>query len=81
MGQPENDFRLTSRARQILSSSLPAVSLVFLYGTLMACSLLAWLVTGDATQKDAIEGRRVKAVLHGYIRRALRGADYPALPS
>jgi hypothetical protein len=56
MSQPESDFRPTSRAHQILSSPLPAVSPVFLYGTLMACPLLACLVMRDATQKGAVEG-------------------------
>jgi gamma-glutamylcyclotransferase (GGCT)/AIG2-like uncharacterized protein YtfP len=55
------------------------LSSIFLYGTLMASPLLAWLVTGERSQVDLVRRRCAKATLYGYSRRAIVGADYPAL--
>src|SRR5271169_6439507 len=52
---------------------------LFLYGTLMASPFLAWLITGDSTQWKLVEERRVRGVLHGYSRRAVLDAYYPAI--
>jgi gamma-glutamylcyclotransferase (GGCT)/AIG2-like uncharacterized protein YtfP len=51
---------------------------VFLYGTLRALPLLAWALTGEASQVDAIKGMLRKATVSGYKRCALYGCDYPA---
>src|SRR5271169_413592 len=52
---------------------------ILLYGTLMASSLLAWLLTGDRSQVDVVRRRCAKATLYGYSRCEIVGADYPAL--
>ena len=52
---------------------------VFVYGTLMSTRLLVGLLTGDERDTNIIEGIRESATLHGYSRRAVRGADYPAV--
>ncbi|KAH8912920.1 hypothetical protein BR93DRAFT_872735 [Coniochaeta sp. PMI_546] len=51
---------------------------LFIYGTLRALPLLAWALTGEATQVDAIKGMLHKATVSGYRRCALHGCDYPA---
>lgn len=51
---------------------------LFVYGTLRALPLLAWALTGEATQVDAIKGMLHKATVSGYKRCALHGCDYPA---
>ncbi|KAH6616016.1 hypothetical protein B0J18DRAFT_493817 [Chaetomium sp. MPI-SDFR-AT-0129] len=51
---------------------------LFVYGTLCALLLLAWALTGEATQVDAIKGMLRKATVSGYKRCALHGCDYPA---
>ena len=45
----------------------------------MAPALLAWLLTGSKTESEMIIQRRKKAILRGYIRRAIHSVDYPAL--
>lgn len=40
--------------------------------------LLAWALTGEATQVDAIKGMLRRATVSGYKRCALYGCDYPA---
>ncbi|KAK0708942.1 hypothetical protein B0T26DRAFT_652720 [Lasiosphaeria miniovina] len=51
---------------------------LFVYGTLRALPLLAWALTGEATQVDAIKGMLRKATVSGYKRCALHDCDYPA---
>lgn len=51
---------------------------LFVYGTLRALPLLAWALTGQATQVHAIKGMLRKATVSGYKRCALHGCDYPA---
>jgi len=64
-----------SQGAHLLLHSQP----LFLYGTLMAKPLLAWLLSGEATNIDIVEQNTEKAVLHGYLRRNVAGKDYPAL--
>ena len=52
---------------------------IFLYGTLMAKRLLAWLLTGDENKTEILEHNREWAVLHGYSRRTVAGKDYPSI--
>jgi gamma-glutamylcyclotransferase (GGCT)/AIG2-like uncharacterized protein YtfP len=52
---------------------------VFLYGTLMATPLLAWLLTGNRENQDMIVPLRQKASLQHYHRGSVLGKDYPAL--
>ena len=52
---------------------------LFLYGTLMAKPLLAWLLSGEAHNIDIVEHNIEKAVLHGFLRRKVVGKDYPAI--
>ncbi|KAK4141928.1 uncharacterized protein C8A04DRAFT_38709 [Dichotomopilus funicola] len=47
---------------------------LFVYGTLCALPLLAWALTGEATQVDAIKGMLCKATVSGYKRYALYGS-------
>ena len=54
--------------------TLPA----FLYGTLMAKRLLAWLLTGDENKTEILDHQQC-AVLHGYSRRKVAGKDYPGI--
>ncbi|RPA76986.1 hypothetical protein BJ508DRAFT_213237 [Ascobolus immersus RN42] len=52
---------------------------IFTYGTLMAPSFLAWLLTGTALNAPTIQQRQIPAVLTGYKRVYVHGGDYPAL--
>ena len=52
---------------------------LFLYGTLMASPLLAWLTTGTSSNWKLVEERRLRGVLHGYSRRAVLNAYYRAI--
>ena len=45
----------------------------------MASPLLAWLTTGTSSNWKLVEERRVRGVLHGYSRRAVLNAYYPAI--
>lgn len=51
---------------------------VFIYGTLCAKPLLAWVVTGNATQTDEITALICPAKVENIARYALHGRDYPA---
>ncbi|KAF9506108.1 hypothetical protein BS47DRAFT_1399766 [Hydnum rufescens UP504] len=55
---------------------------MFVYGSLMAPSFLAWVITGDPARTDVVEPLSTPACLHGpYFRSSVYGADYPALVS
>lgn len=45
----------------------------------MVSPLLAWLIAGTSSQSKLVEERRVKGYLEGYVRRAVLGADFPAI--
>ncbi|KAH7238164.1 hypothetical protein BKA59DRAFT_495070 [Fusarium tricinctum] len=51
---------------------------LFVYGTLRALPLLAWALTGDATNTTAIAALARPAIVHGYARYAVLYRDYPA---
>lgn len=51
---------------------------VFVYGTLRAVPLLAWVMTGDSSRARDIAPRLKRAVVHGYKRCRVAGCDYPA---
>jgi gamma-glutamylcyclotransferase (GGCT)/AIG2-like uncharacterized protein YtfP len=51
---------------------------VFIYGTLCAVPLLAWVMTGDAERTADISGLLQPALVYGYKRVAIKHADYPA---
>ncbi|KAK1524795.1 hypothetical protein CPAR01_13743 [Colletotrichum paranaense] len=50
---------------------------VFLYGTLCALPLLAWVLTGDATQVKEISALIRTAKVENVARYSLHGCDYP----
>ncbi|KAF5013347.1 hypothetical protein FDECE_650 [Fusarium decemcellulare] len=51
---------------------------LFVYGTLQALPLLAWVLTGDASKTSTVEALVQPARIYGYARYALRNQDYPA---
>ena len=51
---------------------------VFVYGTLCANRLLAWVLTGDASNADVVSQLVRPARVAGFSRFAVRDADYPA---
>jgi gamma-glutamylcyclotransferase (GGCT)/AIG2-like uncharacterized protein YtfP len=51
---------------------------IFVYGTLCAKPLLAWVLTGDANRVDEITPLICPAEAQDLARYALRGKDYPA---
>lgn len=61
----------------------PTASLkVFIYGTVCAMPLLAWILTGDGRNAENIE--MVKSMcrparVQGFIRRSVNGSDHPAV--
>ncbi|OAA66407.1 AIG2-like protein [Akanthomyces lecanii RCEF 1005] len=52
---------------------------LFIYGTLCAKPLLAWVVTGDSTVVAQIEHMLKPALARKYIRLAVKNCDYPAV--
>ncbi|KAG5808304.1 hypothetical protein H9Q74_007086 [Fusarium xylarioides] len=52
---------------------------LFVYGTLRARPLLAWALTGDATNTEPISALACPAIVHGYARYTVRSRDYPAV--
>ncbi|KAI1119772.1 AIG2-like protein [Nemania abortiva] len=52
---------------------------LFIYGTLRALPLLAWALTGDASNISAVSKLVQPAIIHGYARFSLRNCDYPAV--
>ncbi|KAK1984109.1 hypothetical protein LZ30DRAFT_712455 [Colletotrichum cereale] len=51
---------------------------VFVYGTLCAKPLLAWVLTGNATQIEEISALICPAKVENVARYSLYGCDYPA---
>ncbi|KAL2202468.1 hypothetical protein CC79DRAFT_1325349 [Sarocladium strictum] len=51
---------------------------MFIYGTLCAKPLLAWVLTGDANRVDDVKPLIAPAEAQNLARYALRGKDYPA---
>lgn len=54
---------------------------LFIYGTLRAKPLLAWVLTGDSSNVDQIHHMLRPARVQGYRRVAVKFADYPAVIS
>jgi len=52
---------------------------IFVYGTLMAPPLLAWVLTGSSENTTSVLSRRKRAHISGFRRHPVRGSDYPAL--
>jgi gamma-glutamylcyclotransferase (GGCT)/AIG2-like uncharacterized protein YtfP len=52
---------------------------LFIYGTLCAMPLLAWALTGDAKNVDAVSTLAQPATVVGFERLAVKGCDYPAI--
>ncbi|EWG45020.1 hypothetical protein FVEG_05964 [Fusarium verticillioides 7600] len=53
--------------------------LLFIYSTLHARPLLAWALTGDATNTELVSALTRPAKVHGYARYTVRSRDYPAV--
>ncbi|KAI0490498.1 AIG2-like protein [Xylaria cf. heliscus] len=65
-----------------MSVSKPAPSKprpLFIYGTLRALPLLAWALTGDASNTSAVSKLVRPARIYGYARFSLDHCDYPAV--
>lgn len=64
-----------------MSSPSPSGSsqAIFVYGTLMAEEMLAWLLTGSSENSCEILALRQPAVLHNYRRVPVKHSDYLAL--
>jgi gamma-glutamylcyclotransferase (GGCT)/AIG2-like uncharacterized protein YtfP len=60
-------------------SEQPNTRPLFIYGTLRALPLLAWAVTGEASNTAAVAGLARPAKVYGYARFSVRGCDYPGL--
>ncbi|RMJ08391.1 hypothetical protein CDV36_011984 [Fusarium kuroshium] len=52
---------------------------LFVYGTLRALPLLAWALTGDASNTNTVAHLARPAKVHSYARYALKNRDYPAV--
>ncbi|KAI1102343.1 AIG2-like protein [Jackrogersella minutella] len=52
---------------------------LFIYGTLCALPLLAWVLTGDASNISAVSRLIQPARIYGYGRFSLQNRDYPAV--
>ena len=52
---------------------------IFVYGTLMATPLLAWVLTGSSANASAVLSKRKRAAISGFARHPVIGSDYPAL--
>lgn len=61
------------------SVSLQEPRRLFIYGTLCAKPLLAWALTGDASNIDAISRLALPARVSGFARYAVKNCDYPAV--
>jgi len=51
---------------------------LFIYGTLCALPLLAWALTGEASQVDVVTKLLRKTTVRGYKRCSLHHRDFPA---
>lgn len=75
-------FDTTATAWSATAIRLPLVMttaprLVFIYGTLCAQPLLAWVLTGDASQVEEISALIRSAKVENVARYSLHGCDYP----
>ncbi|KAF4948858.1 hypothetical protein FGADI_9348 [Fusarium gaditjirri] len=61
----------------IAASSQPRP--LFVYGTLRALPLLAWVLTGDATQTSTVAALARPARVSGHARFTVKHCDYPAV--
>jgi gamma-glutamylcyclotransferase (GGCT)/AIG2-like uncharacterized protein YtfP len=52
---------------------------LFVYGTLRALPLLAWALTGDASNTSAVAPLARPAKVHGFARYAVKNRGYPAV--
>lgn len=52
---------------------------IFVYGTLMAAPLLAWVLTGSSADASPVLSKRKRAHISGFARHPVLGSDYPAL--
>ncbi|KAI8674573.1 putative gamma-glutamylcyclotransferase [Fusarium keratoplasticum] len=52
---------------------------LFVYGTLRALPLLAWALTGDASNTSTVARLARPAKVYGYARYAVKNRDYPAV--
>ena len=52
---------------------------IFVYGTLMATPLLAWVLTGSSANASSVLSKRKRAHISGFARHPVIGSDYPAL--
>ncbi|KAK1764339.1 hypothetical protein QBC33DRAFT_203470 [Phialemonium atrogriseum] len=52
---------------------------LFIYGTLRALPLLAWALTGDASNTAAVASLARPGKVYGYARFLVRGCDYPGV--
>ncbi|KAI3339303.1 AIG2-like protein [Ustulina deusta] len=52
---------------------------LFIYGTLCALPLLAWALTGDASNISTVSKLIQPATIYGYARFSLKNRDYPAV--
>ena len=52
---------------------------IFVYGTLMAAPLLAWVLTGSSANASSVLSKRKRAHISGFARHPVIGSDYPAL--
>ncbi|KAF2964436.1 hypothetical protein GQX73_g9131 [Xylaria multiplex] len=52
---------------------------LFIYGTLRALPLLAWALTGDASNISTVSKLIQPATVYGYTRVSVKNCDYPAV--
>ncbi|KAI0835410.1 hypothetical protein F5Y06DRAFT_134263 [Hypoxylon sp. FL0890] len=60
----------------IMAASKPRP--LFIYGTQCATPLLAWALTGDASNTSNVSRLINPAKVHGFIRVSVQNCDYPA---
>lgn len=70
---------LNSQQQQHSPPLPPPPRPLFVYGTLRAMPLLAWALTGDASNKVAVSALARPATVSGYARFSLKNCDYPAV--
>ncbi|EMD42285.1 hypothetical protein CERSUDRAFT_148013 [Gelatoporia subvermispora B] len=61
------------------SAASSPIQPVFVYGTLMAAPVMAWVLKGDAERAPEVLEQRKPGRIHGYRRFSLDGCDFPAL--
>lgn len=62
-----------------MSDQQPPPRPVFVYGTLCALPLLAWVLTGDASNAEPTAALAYQARVFGYQRFSLYNCDYPCV--